>query len=419
MRHILVAEDEPNIALALQTIIQKGVVNSKVFVAENGMEALSVFQKNKIDLVLSDWNMPVMSGGELLSVIRSSEINSSVPFLMLTARADSDSVRSAIKGDVTEYIVKPFDRESLLEKIISVLNKDSSIENTNEDGVSVYKKITDLINIRIAKGYLNFPVLQKIGMKAVKIINNDNNSIEDVAELIRADQSMSGKIMSVSNSSFYRGQAPIETIESALTRIGLKETGNIILAFLLRELFKDEKGIFGERLKKLWEHSLTTAVIAKEIASYRGSADIERHYASALFHDIGKLFLIPILKDLKKTNKEITEVVVDEVLSALHVRVGVSLLKQWDFSQFFVSVIRHHHDINDLSEVKPEVKVIMLADNLSKCMINKADELDIEGDVVSNLSHELGVDDAAIKKIMSDSKDKLIEAKMIFYPVEQ
>lgn len=412
MKNILVAEDEPNIALALQTIIKKGVKGSKIFVAENGMEALSLFQKNKIDLVLSDWNMPVMSGGELLSVIRSSENNSSVPFLMLTARADSESVRSAINGEVTEYIVKPFNKESLIEKVIVVLDgENKSGDSSRADEESVYKKITDLVNIRITKGYLNFPVLPEIGERAMGIVNNDDNSIEDVAALIKSDQSMAGKIMSVANSSFYRGQVPIETVESALTRIGLKEAGNIILALFLRELFVNEKGLFGKRLKALWLHSLTTAVVSKAIASFLGDTNKERIYAVALFHDIGKLMLIPVLKELKAANNEITEVVIDEVLSALHVQVGVDLLKHWDFSVFFINTIKHHHDSCDMSDIKTEVKIIMLADYLSKLMQTSVDALDFDEGVISTLSHDLRIDREAMKKIMSDSEDEVLQVK--------
>jgi len=415
MKNILVAEDEPNIALALQTIIEKGIKDSRVFVAENGMEALSHFQKNKIDLVLSDWNMPVMSGGELLSVIRSSDDNSSVPFLMLTARADSESVRSAITGNVTEYIVKPFDKESLIEKITVVLDVENlSSEDSKEEKTSIYRKVTDLIKVRVTKGYLKFPVLPEIGEKAIEIVNNDDNSIEDVAVLIKTDQSMASKVMSVANSSFYRGQIPIETVESALTRIGLQEAGNVILALFLRDLFVKEKGIYAQRLKDIWQHSLTTAVVAKNIAASLKAVNKERIYAAALFHDIGKLILLPVLKDLKGANSEITEVVSDEVLSALHVQVGVELLKHWDFSVFFINVIRYHHN-GELSEMKQEVKIIRLADFLSKLMMAQAEELNFDEGVISSLMHELAIDRVVINKIMSESMDEVIKVKKYFY----
>jgi len=415
MRYVLVAEDDPNIALALCTIIKKGVPDTEVIIAENGMEALSVFQKNKIDLVMSDWNMPVMTGGELLSVIRNSENNPSVPFLMLTARADSESVKSAINGDVTEYIVKPFDNAGLLEKVISVLGEsESGKESSVEEDVSVYQKIIDLIEIRIKKGYLNFPVLPDIGMKAIRIINNNDNSLDDVAALIRTDQSMSAKIIAVSNSSFYRGRVPIETIESALTRIGLKEAGNIILAFFLRELFKNEKGAFGIRLKHLWEHSLTTAIVAKAIAIALNLPVKERLYAAALLHDIGRLILIPVLRDLKNSNKELTEIVVDEVLSTLHIQIGMDLLKHWDFTPFFINVVRHHHDNEHIYDVNIEVQVVMLADLLSKIMQKTSAELDIEDENVATLMKVVGLNRIEVNKIMSESADEVLRVKRLY-----
>lgn len=415
MKKILIVEDEDNIALALKTIVEKGITNSQVLTAVNGLEALEKFNKHHIELILSDWNMPLMTGGELLSAIREGERNAEVPFLMLTARADAESVTTAIEYSITEYIVKPFDKQDLIKKVAAAIGHDETDDSEPDDNkASVFQSIMSLVKARMKKGYLKFPVLSAIGMKAVDIINRDENSNEDLIRVIKPDQSISSKIMSVANSSFYRGQVPIETLESAITRIGLKETGNIVLAYSLRELFTNQKNEFSDRLNYLWEHSLTTAVIAKKIGSMMGSKNIERLYAAALFHDIGKLLLIPVLIELKKKRDDINNDIVDEVLSALHINVGIDLLRHWSFSGFFIDVIKEHHSMDNLEDLSSEIRCIMLANQLSKIIHEKYLEEELEKGVVAKLTSSVGINRAEISEILNETSDQVFQLKMFF-----
>jgi len=415
MKKILIVEDEDNISLALKTIIEKGVDKSQVFTATNGLEALEYFNEHNIDLILSDWNMPVMTGGELLTAIREGVRNTHVPFLMLTARADADSVKLAIDHHITEYIVKPFDKKDLLKKITTAIGGGDDLDGEQEySQATVFHNIMSLVKTRMAKGYLKFPVLSAIGMKAVDLINRDDNSIEELIRVIKPDQSISSKIMSVANSSFYRGQVPIETLESALTRIGLKETGNIVLAYSLKELFTNQQNDFSERLNYLWEHSLTTAIIAKKIGQMKKSQKIERLYAAALFHDIGKLLLIPVLIELKKKRDDIDNDLVDEILSALHVNVGIDLLKHWSFSRFFIEVIKEHHSVDNLNELAADIRYIMLANQLSKIIHDKHLDEELEKGVVAKLASSVGVNRADISELLKETSDQVLQFKMFF-----
>ncbi|WP_406611381.1 response regulator [Agarivorans sp. JK6] len=80
----------------------------QVVQAENGAQALNVLKKRHVDLILSDWNMPVMSGIEFLKTVRQSETWRHIPFIMITAEAERDRVSEAISEGVTDLIIKPF-----------------------------------------------------------------------------------------------------------------------------------------------------------------------------------------------------------------------------------------------------------------------------------------------------------------------
>jgi two-component system chemotaxis response regulator CheY len=85
--------------------------------AENGSDALEELRRKKADLVISDWNMPQMTGIELLRAIRSDTALKDVPVLMVTAEAKKENIMEAVQAGVNNYIVKPFSAETLQDKL--------------------------------------------------------------------------------------------------------------------------------------------------------------------------------------------------------------------------------------------------------------------------------------------------------------
>ena len=104
---ILVVEDLNEMRDILRRLL--GVLGfSNVSTVTNGFEAWEQLQVQRFDLVLCDWNMPKMSGRELLEKVRSTPELHNLPFIMITGENASDMVRNAIAGGVTDFIVKPF-----------------------------------------------------------------------------------------------------------------------------------------------------------------------------------------------------------------------------------------------------------------------------------------------------------------------
>lgn len=91
--------------------------------AQNGRRAQSLMSRTVFDLVLCDWEMPEMSGLELLQWMRQQPQYQKVPFIMITSRGDKDHVIEAVKEGVSEYLGKPFSPEGLSRKIIKVMGR--------------------------------------------------------------------------------------------------------------------------------------------------------------------------------------------------------------------------------------------------------------------------------------------------------
>ncbi|WP_286221027.1 response regulator [Marinobacter apostichopi] len=100
--------------------------------AQNGRRAQSLMSRTAFDLVLCDWEMPEMSGLELLQWMRQQPQYQKVPFIMITSRGDKDHVIEAVKEGVSEYLGKPFSPEGLSKKIIKVMG--SKLKSAMERG---------------------------------------------------------------------------------------------------------------------------------------------------------------------------------------------------------------------------------------------------------------------------------------------
>jgi two-component system chemotaxis response regulator CheY len=114
--NILVVDDFATMRRIVRNIL-KQLGYSNVFEADDGTSAVEILKKEKIQFIISDWNMPQMPGIELLKTVRSTEEWKSLPFLMVTAEGQKENILEAVKYKVSNYIVKPFTPEVLMEKI--------------------------------------------------------------------------------------------------------------------------------------------------------------------------------------------------------------------------------------------------------------------------------------------------------------
>ena len=119
---ILVVDDFSTMRKIIKNLLkQAGYKN--IVEAEDGGTALNVLKSEKVDFIISDWNMPNMNGLEFLKAVRADSELSSLPFLMVTAEGLKENVVLAVKAGVSNYIVKPFTAEILDEKIEKIIAK--------------------------------------------------------------------------------------------------------------------------------------------------------------------------------------------------------------------------------------------------------------------------------------------------------
>ena len=113
---VLVVDDFSTMRRIIKNILRQLGFNN-IVEADDGTTAWDVLNKDKVDFVISDWNMPQMTGIDLLRKVRGSEEFADMPFLMVTAEAQQENIIEAAQAKVSNYIVKPFTAETLKQKI--------------------------------------------------------------------------------------------------------------------------------------------------------------------------------------------------------------------------------------------------------------------------------------------------------------
>lgn len=114
---ILIVDDFPTMRRIVKTLLKQN--GFKNFVeAQDGAEAYKILQQHgDFEFIVSDWNMPNMTGLEFLKTVRADPKFKHIPFLMVTAEAEKENIIEAVKSGVSNYVVKPFTGQTLKEKL--------------------------------------------------------------------------------------------------------------------------------------------------------------------------------------------------------------------------------------------------------------------------------------------------------------
>lgn len=161
---LLIVDDSPTIRQLVKSTVAADNLFTKVFEAEDGMEALKIFFRNKVDFVVTDVMMPKVDGYKFISAIKESEGGKDCPVIMLSA--SRKEIVDKIKGmdiGASDYLLKPFDQSELLARIkvfLKMQELQSALKEKNVllEKLSVTDELTGLHNRRYFYDHINMHV---------------------------------------------------------------------------------------------------------------------------------------------------------------------------------------------------------------------------------------------------------------------
>ena len=193
------------------------------------------------------------------------------------------------------------------------------------------------------------PSSPKIVTAVMEMTSDPDSDIRHVEKLISADQAMSARLLRLSNSSFYGQRKTVATLHQAIIIIGFYTLRSLVVAASVHSMYKNKDDNSVE--KKLWEHSLTTALACRKIAQKLGHHHLEEIFMAGLLHDIGKLVMN---QKMAKNYENLCTKVENEQLNFIdveksefgfsHCEVGSLLMSKWNLPSGLSNAVFLHHN---------------------------------------------------------------------------
>lgn len=209
------------------------------------------------------------------------------------------------------------------------------------------KPLIDIITEKLESNTLELPVFHTTAIKLQKVLGQPDFTIEQVANLIVADQALASQVLRMANSSFYSGLSKVATIRDAIVRLGAQEIANLVMMASQMDIYKSANPALNGYMQRLWKHALGCALGTKWLATKMGFRHMAQEaFLAGLLHDIGTLFLLKVLEEIgasRPSGLNLAEPVVMEILDNMHVEQGYRLMLRWNLPETYAEIVRDHH----------------------------------------------------------------------------
>jgi len=340
---------------------------------ESAIQAGEPFRLVLVDIAVTD-----AEDDSVLTAMRGIEEQQGVPrddrarIFVTTAMGGHQLVTDCLMKGCDEFFIKPLDKSGLFEKLnaygLLAARSSSASESAAANQALAPSEILDTAVKRLKKGDLNLPPAPKIAMRLRQLLDCDAE-IKDVVELLKQDLSVATKLISVSNSAYYRGIEKSTTLAQATQRLGLSRTREVVMSICCRGYFATNHQPFKDAVEKLWWHSLACAHTTEMLAQEKGWRLEDDIFSIGLLHDIGKLFLIQVAGELQQRMRGRLPIDMDDLQDLMddhHERLGAGVLEKLGYPETFVALVRRHHRLDDSQTVSRSLQLLQQADLLAK-----------------------------------------------------
>ena len=214
------------------------------------------------------------------------------------------------------------------------------------------------------------PVIHQI----LEVVDRPDSSMAEVANIIQYDPAVTASVLRTCNSAYFGLKYPAESVQDAVSLLGIDQVVQIVLMKSGVQLLSGKQEGYGLHEGAMWKYSVSSALVAKQIAKRLALKNNNTIFTAALLKDIGKTVLDRFVLD---SFEKISALVVNEgltfreaekkIIGVDHTELGGMIAKMWKFCPRMVKIIRHHH-LSDISMVRDkEVATVYLADCI--CMM--------------------------------------------------
>lgn len=325
---VLIAEADPWSRDLLKQVLLNVRCDARLDLCADGQQAMSMLSEIPYDLAIVDWELPGVDGLNVLRNVRQRKRNPPLPFILMSSRNDSASVREAIPLAPTAYLTKPLNMESLTERLQGLLL------NAGEE---VFCEVPALAPGMTLSVFLErrreqadgAPLMTDVQVAVKRSLNPSGLDLKLLEDEIKTDPQITAVLIAAANSAAQHHGAPVQTLAQALHRLGTGQSMNLILGLALKRSAKLSDPCLADYAERYWGLSLHTAEYARTLARLL-DLDQERCYCAGMLHRLGDLALLRCLQEWQQAGGALDQLEeVGEALAEFGAAYGSALRTRW------------------------------------------------------------------------------------------
>ena len=325
---VLVAEADPWSRDLIKQVLLSVRCDARLDLCADGQEALRLLAENPYDLVIVDGELPGVDGLNVLRNVRQRKRNPPLPFILMSSRNDSASVREALPLAPTAYLTKPLNMESLTQRLQDLLLNAGEEVFCEMPTLAAGMTLSVYLQRRreLAEGA---PLMADVQMAVNASLNTRGLDLVRLEEEIRTDPHITAVLIAAANSAALHVGDAVQTLSQALHRLGSAQSMNLILGLALKHSARLSDPFLADYAERFWGLSLHTAEYARTLARLL-DLDQERCYCAGILHCLGDLALLRCLQEWKQAGGELDErEEVGNALAEFGAAYGSSLRTRW------------------------------------------------------------------------------------------
>ncbi|WP_458378028.1 HDOD domain-containing protein [Pseudomonas fluorescens] len=325
---VLIAEADPWSRDLLKQVLLSVRCDARLDLCADGQQALELLAENPYDLVIVDWELPGVDGLNILRSVRQRKRNPPLPFILMSSRNDSASVREALPLAPTAYLTKPLNMESLTLRLQDLLL--NAGEQVSCDVPALAPGMTLSAYLERCREFADgAPLMTDVQLAVKRSLNPSGLDLKLLEDEIRVDPQITAVLIAAANSAAQHHGAAVQTLSQALHRLGSAQSMNLILGLALKRSARLSDPALADYAERYWNLSLHTAEYARTLARLL-DLDQERCYCAGMLHRLGDLALLRCLQEWKQSGGELDEwEEVGDALAEFGAAYGSALRTRW------------------------------------------------------------------------------------------
>jgi len=323
---VLIADADPWMRDLLTQMLLSVRCDAELDICVNGNEALEHLRRLP-DLVIAARELPGIDGLDLLRNVRRQRREPALPFILLSDRSDSASVREAIPLAPTAYLTKPLNMDGLKQRLHQLLLQ------VDEE---VFCEVPALLPGMTLHGFLDNrrqntdggPLLADVEAAVKRSLNPKGLNLRLLEEEVRTDPQVTAVLIAAANSAAQHRDGNVQTLLQALNKLGATQSMNLILGMTLKRSARLTDPLLAEQAQVYWALSLRTAEYARILARQL-EVDQERCYCAGLLHCLGDLALLRALQEWRLAGGTLTAEEIARALKEYGASYGSELRVRW------------------------------------------------------------------------------------------